>query len=521
MKIRNFVLGMMTCAAFTACTSDEIIDNNGGNKIEGDSYVAIDIVASAGASTRALTDNDFEDGSSEEQAVAKAVFLFFDGAGNNCATAEKTDLQWKSGTSNQISKISVPVLVLNPITGTIPTSVIAILNPTADFTGKSLSYVKGLIGQSETYIGRSDAAKSNFMMTNSVYALNNSTVAEVALSSKNVSTDPATATANPVQIPVERIVAKVSVKGMNTTSPDQKITIDGEEVTVKAVIKGWKATATNPDSYLVKQINPAWNFAWSGAGSWNNPANFRSYWAVSATPTAYNYYSYTDATANDGDDNFEYCLENAGVTGSGNAVTTNTMLWAVAQLQKADGTPVDFVQWRGTKYSVVGVKTLMANMLNKYYYKKTDNTYATITKDHLTFKPGENQYQVLANLVEGTTFHILNQDGTVNTADKTAELKTEIAAFAPVLYWKNGMTYYYTTITHDYDNNNQQAAIPGIVRNHIYKMNIASITGLGTPIPDENQVIIPTKPETDKDSYLAAQVQVLKWRILEQTVNFE
>lgn len=512
MKIRNLVLGMMTCAAVAACTSDDIVDNNdGGGKLKGEAYASIEIFAPTNANTRAIGDDSFEAGDPAENEVKEALFLFFDENGNNCANAKKTNLVWDEG-AGSIAKISIPVLVLDPITNTIPTSVIAILNPTAEFRDKTLSEVKKLIGKEEAY-------KKGFMMSNSVYAANYSTVAEVLLSAKNVSTDKAVALANPVEIPVERIVAKVKVGGLNTVSNEQSILIGGKEVKVKSVIKGWKITATNPDSYLVKNINPTWNFNWVNVGSWNNPENFRSYWAISAVPTEYKYYSYTDATANALTEH-EYCLENAGIEGSGDPVGTSTLLWAVAQLQDEDGKPVDFMQWQNIKYTVEGLKIKMASMLNQYLYQKPDGGYISIDNSFLDFKAGEKQYQVLATLKEGTTkFFKKNADGTINLTDRTEDLKKDIEGFAPVLYWKDGMTYYFTKINHDKGNDQGVKEYPGVIRNHVYKININSITGLGTPVPDPTEPIIPTKPETDKDSYLAAQVNVLKWKVVEQNVD--
>ena len=79
------------------------------------------------------------------------------------------------------------------------------------------------------------------------------------------------------------------------------------------------------------------------------------------------------------------------------------------------------------------------------------------------------------------------------------------------MIYNSGNTYYFANIKHfDMD---------GIVRNHIYDLTIRSIKGLGTPVYDPNETIIPEVPTTT-DSYLAAQVQILSWRLMSYYVDF-
>lgn len=57
----------------------------------------------------------------------------------------------------------------------------------------------------------------------------------------------------------------------------------------------------------------------------------------------------------------------------------------------------------------------------------------------------------------------------------------------------------------------------GVVRNHAYNLTINSIKGLGTGIGDLDQPIVPPT-EVDK-YYISAKINVLKWRLVDQTVN--
>lgn len=60
----------------------------------------------------------------------------------------------------------------------------------------------------------------------------------------------------------------------------------------------------------------------------------------------------------------------------------------------------------------------------------------------------------------------------------------------------------------------------GVIRNHVYDLTLNSISGVGTPVFDPNDVIIPETPDEETLWYLGAEVNVLKWRIVKQTVDF-
>lgn len=524
MKIRNLVVGMMTCAAFTACTSEEIIDNKVGGKLEGEAYVAVNIITPAGASTRA---DVFEDGTGAESTVNSATFLFFDAAGNPCANKTVTDAElkdWVTGSNGSIEK-KATVMLLNPVEGAIPSSVIAILNAPAgvDYTAKTLTAIKEDIKNEEAY-------KAGFIMTNSVYGKNNEAVVEVPLSIENLATTEALAMANPIKIPVERVVARVDLnKNSISESGEQEITVDNKKVKVKAVIKGWKVTATNPSSYLLKTIDVAGfnrDFG-GGAFNWNDEANTRSYWATSATPTAYNFYTYSDAVTNNANAS-EYCLENTSAPWANlPTYSTATKLWVVAQLiNVADGASISIMEWRGSKATPDGVKASMANLLKKYYFVASgtigvDAVYKTLAPSDLTFTKGSTHYYAKAALASTTKkFYTLvtNADNSITATDATAALTTDVDALPEAQAWTDGMTYYYTNIR---TAGSENGGIYGIVRNHIYKLKLTSIGGLGTPIYDPNEKIDPTKPSKEDKSYVAAEVNVLKWKVVEQNIDLQ
>jgi hypothetical protein len=61
----------------------------------------------------------------------------------------------------------------------------------------------------------------------------------------------------------------------------------------------------------------------------------------------------------------------------------------------------------------------------------------------------------------------------------------ELAMVQPALVYKEGMTYYWLDIKHL--GAPKSVGEYGIVRNHVYDVNINKIKGFGTPIYDPNQ----------------------------------
>jgi hypothetical protein len=75
------------------------------------------------------------------------------------------------------------------------------------------------------------------------------------------------------------------------------------------------------------------------------------------------------------------------------------------------------------------------------------------------------------------------------------------------------MTYYWTDIKHLGAAN--KTGEFGVVRNHAYKVNITDIKGYGTPVYDGTTgFIVPDKPE-DIKTYVAAEIRILSWRLVE------
>ncbi len=78
---------------------------------------------------------------------------------------------------------------------------------------------------------------------------------------------------------------KVSIAGEaneNDNVRDEADEYEGDE-TIYIALDGWKLNATARQSYIVKNINTAWDYTWGGGDTtygWNDTANSRSYWGM-------------------------------------------------------------------------------------------------------------------------------------------------------------------------------------------------------------------------------------------------
>lgn len=87
-----------------------------------------------------------------------------------------------------------------------------------------------------------------------------------------------------------------------------------------------------------------------------------------------------------------------------------------------------------------------------------------------------------------------------------------------VMYWKDGKTYYYTNIRHQgFDGlvgGGTSNFLYGVVRNHVYNVNLTGIYGLGTPVIDPDRPINPDRPNDERPSYIQAKINILPWRVV-------
>lgn len=479
MKKRGlFLSALIMGAVFAGCSNEEIVDNGSEKSLDkSDNYIAVNIVAPNDAISRG-TEGGFIAGDSLENKVTDAWFVFFNEAGGYVDAVEGKLKNWNDG-SGSIEKISSAVIVLsNPQTW--PTQMVALLNTGMkqnDFSGMTLASLKAMQGDYST----------NFVMSNSVYKDGNAIITTTPLTDANICSSEQAAINNPVSIPVERVLAKVEATASNVQilDPDIEPQLNGENVKFIPEITGMALVHTNPTSYLLKNIDGINPTSWA---QWNDAANWRSHWANSAVPAnGYTSYSY-NAIADNQTSLSEYCFENTSETA--------TKLLVTAQFKAENAEAYETIlKYNGTYYTLSGLK----QYLKDQHFAETE-----ITVDNMAFVSAgsENKWEVKLSLGEG-------QSESIQAIVETINNKI-------ISQWTDGKCYYYVNVEHF----GPDVYNVGIVRNHWYNLTVNSIQGLGTPVFNPDEDIDPDKPE-EENYFVAAEVKILKWKMVSQNIDFK
>ena len=499
-KFKLFPLAL-AAIAFSACTSEEVAENNPTTGEGTTSYVAVNINSVGTSGSRA--DGDYVNGSANENKINAVRFYFFTESGdayNMGATnyVEKENPTGDGKFTPNVEKITDAMLVIEGATKTAPHSMIAIVNPATIESGvlqakMTKAQVEAAVAGQNFNAQGADA--KDFVMSSSVYSdgTNKVWVADIT---GHVATDKTTAERNPVDIYVERVAAKLTSTA--TVAKESGKFLVGETTNGKkvyAVIKGWGLAKETTDANLIKKIDATWTDDGLGFTQWNHPAYFRCYWETSRSDMSQGK-SYNAYTSQIGDVYY---------TNPNTSANNKPQYVATVELQYEDGTKAEICKYKGVEYlSEEAVKkAILAE--NKDYKKKTvtdagtETTGLTVNDIHFVV----DGYRVKAQLNEGVTVYKGDVDATAELNDKLAGSLAEIRS--------EGRAYYYTDVKH-------LGSAMGIVRNHFYQIDVNTIKGFGTPVYDPDSEFVPVTPE-DTQTYLAARINVLSWRIVKQTVD--
>jgi hypothetical protein len=504
--------------------------------------MAVSLVAN-NSNSRADAD-EYANGADDEYAVVstdKLQFYFFDANGDafpidgdkNYATGDDIkSTSWES-TDVDYTTVSNVVCVIKSHEGDTPSKVVAVVNAnfepaTMDLATLRAKVVKdAYLTDKKTTEATDDAAATTgttnyFVMSNSVYQDNGETVYATAIGADNFQITEKLAEKNPVEIYVERVVGKVTIEKPAKDAESKLIQLTDTKVTyadgteapaLYAKLVGWKLFNTATQTTLEKEIE---GYAPETDWGWNKTDYYRSFWAVVPTDLEINTsaLSYNDMA---GAYDVEYPFENT--LSSDKDVNTNIAIAAL--ITDKDGNAQDIALWLSKYYTLAQLKTVVANYLANTLYSLTTtdnvNTWASIKPADITFATIQNEdgnydYHVLPVLADANSkWYKKNSTEAMSSDDVTAILK----AVPRAQIWKNGMCYYYTPITHLNGAN-------AIVRNHWYQLSIDKITGLGTPVYEEDKAVDPTKPGTDDDDtewFLSAKINIQSWRIVGQSVE--
>lgn len=511
------------------------------------SYISVTLMTDD-AATRA-DDVDFEYGDAAERYVENVHFFLFKGDGSafpvNGASG-KNYLSFdvrsngtqpgETGNANEgpnVSDVKDKILVFDNYKGEYPAYIVAVLNWDAKHIQPSYTL-------DNLYNALAPIRNSNnhFVMSNAVYAdMQGKVVRANPITIYNIGKTETEALANPIEIYVERISAKVvieakgDVAGMDATY-DIEVNVGDKPVYAK-VLK-WELYNDYNHSIILKHIYPdTWGMSSEVGFLWNDPNRFRSYWAASYTGSfpADNHFDWANGlTTSD----VAYCGENtrqAVVDSEGNVTSDpRSKVIIKAQLVDGEGNPVEVGVWYGHSYvGNLALRTEVAQLLANELYWLEGGEHKTISAEDITLVAAGNApegvdveaYEVIFQLDEDSKtkawFTYSNAEGYVSA---TAEaVNGRLAMVEPAMLYNDGMTYYYADIRHL--GRKDSAAEYGVVRNHVYKVNIATITGLGTPVYDPDvDVDIPERPK-DVHSYVAAEVRILSWKVVKNEYNVE
>ena len=581
-----FLIGLF----FTSCSSLEFnpddSDNLNGDADSGKNpsettYIFLKVSAPEISSRDDDDKWEYEDGTVSENAVNHIRLYFFENGTilrSKPDSDEETDFNYfydwyhsedsesegRSRAEGDITKTLTRLLSLKFDTKSRPNQIVAIVNPNQsilDLPNPSLKELEDIVADFKT-----DLTDHNFLMSNSVYLTTEDGIRRLInatpIHSYNICTTPEKALLNPVNVYVDRIVARLDfsfaqpnddlqpVENENNIF-DTGITLtleNGNEQKVLVEFKGWAITSSPKQSRLLKSLDPSWsdNLFKRESGSWNQETICRSFWAINPEEIDYNWYSYNDITGEDNprgagcfslSENSAYMQENANPFKSGTVTAANpqypTKVIFCARLLTEDRQPLSIAEYEGVYYTYSGFKALIASKLDMY--RETDSPltdgdkYVKITPEELTFETSMSHSGISGPDTDGTYFVYvcLTKEAALKTwyhKFDNEEEKDDFEIKQPQNYldktlsqakvWKEGNTYYYFDIPH-FGGEKEDPGYLGVVRNHIYDAKIVKIKSLGVPVYDPDEIIYPEEPGPG-GNMLYVTIRVLQWRLVNQ-----
>ena len=311
-------------------------------------------------------------------------------------------------------------------------------------------------------------------------------------------------------INLERVAAKVranyqpeyTVTNNAVTPQTETFEIDGTQTKVYAQIQGWRLMNYATKAYGFKQLSTSYTF--DPVWDWNDVTNKRSYWANSLAGNDLSNVDYNLYPKDGEEDQFKlksfgsdntsitnvaYCYENTlhqdAQPTNRNADATGIAVKVVLGTKAEGGefAAIDMVKFAGKYYTVANFKQLVIDQFK--------SGHADATVNDVIFEVDDASKNTWKAKVKYNT---------------TEEFDMSYIYYN-FLWWQNGVTSYWINIKH-FGN------LTGVVRNHIYDYDITGIYGLGIPGNE------PENPQ-EKESYMAAALRILNWRVVSNSVILE
>lgn len=335
--------------------------------------------------------------------------------------------------------------------------------------------------------------------------------------------------------------------------------IAAENLYVKLL--GWKLNATAKHSYIVKNIDESWSNEATGPLGfvWNKPSDYRSFWGKSFN---YGKTDYTYPTTAQGYESnnaicplnyvdlknpltvgtdVAYCAENTNTSTivSENFPSAVTSILLKAEVCDATGNALDLVRFNGVLFkktsfigyilNVMKAKSLWNVWIETTAEGATKKTYEQIGTDKVELvnvSDGKVKVQLTdaAKALKLYSYNNTTKEYELMTDEGETSVNTNLATeSADAIGYTGGLMYYNIPIEHLNNSAIENGVIPeakyGVVRNHHYVVTINKLENIGKGIFDPNEVIVPGKDD-DKDTYyVGANINILSWKIVSQSVE--
>lgn len=626
MKKVKYLAMLLAAGMFAAC-SDNLEDTGAGNAggttpgtTEGYVKVAINMPTTSGAITRAddkdedgSSDIDLNDGIANEYKITDGVIVFFKTTTENAAKDPDANATFVSAyhlsnlttTNDPTDQVTERVATVTeaPMVDTdknealyalvflnVPSTIkvdadahtMKIDNTDVSTSDKLEKFTTALTGQTiTTYIG---ASKDDFTMSNAPLSTEDgadntysSPTAKTLVPVTVYETQEAAEANNAARIYVERVAAKVTLKGFTEKGLTKTVSSTGVYNGDIVKLEGWALNVTNKSTSLVRNVSGF--VASNQTGSWlaaatssdeSNTSRFagteiipvndgttnyyRIYWAQdgnytsvpndygfdifytaedgSITPAAPSWNPNTADNATTENDYALYCLENTMNYDQQKNDRSTTVVLKTQYLTKFGdkdeaeaqdfficGTnptkhPAQDVTVTNPEGTIDGICSYVVKAANEVLQDPNK-----ITAGNLTLKAGASAgtYNSLEKIK--TLF-----DLTSGTDEQWNAIWNQVGS---IKYYKGGISYYYDDIyiRHFTDaetswNDGDTYGIEhlgryGVVRNNWYEVNISSISGPGEPNINNPG----DEDNDDAEGYIRAEINVLSWAKRSQNVD--
>lgn len=529
---KNFLFAMAMAAVFAGCSSD---DEPVAVQGKDNGFMTFNVELPSISTTRAMNDL-FEEGENIEYAVDDVTICLLDNTGN-ILQVENTTPSWTDQGDDglNVQRISSTIEVK---TETAPTQVLVVLNNNGNFTlTKGNTFDNAILSSKNSSDFIKDQTATNkvakgITMTNAAI-VNASNIIQTLtpVTAANICKTQAEALANPVEVYVERIVAKVSVTG--TTSFTSGIPTGMTSIE----LNNWELDITNTATYPLRETLADWlvkdNFKSDHAGYTAGDINRmigietnpqRVYWAIDPnykdadkTLGVYNNGFDMISTVDNAMSDVDYCLENTfDITNQNQDQTTRVVFKATIAPSATGYTPGDNFFTKGNSSDIWTIDALSTEI------------QTVATNEGVTV--GTINNSVLTDAVAGVlTLDASTLSTLLGTTVDAAKATTISDKLGEINCYEDGICYYVARIKHfgddltpwtveddRYNNDNKKwLGRYGVVRNNWYELNVSGIKKLGTPtIPTPENT-----PDDEVEQYMVYKINILSWAKRSQNVE--